>query len=306
VPLSRDWTVSRFLDHALIEFGGALDKNNAAYIQRHEIVNQAQSTVANMFYDLMSNSYLTEITILPDTTGRYSASGTGTYVSATKTLTFVNMNTDFGSGGVGKELTFRVGALVYSAQVTSFVSIDAVTIDGHNLPASNVTVDYVLLASTPPTGNVVSLVGLRLMRTAVSKMILESTVTENVVAVSEDELRNWQTTGPRNLNTIVWALVGDQLNLRKGTSLTTYGTFTLYYPRVPINVILDADHLDIPDGAPVELALIKAQSMIARRSPGVTMPDKSGEVGQLVQQLYRSAGREISLELLKDKIIALQ
>lgn len=304
--LSRDWTVQRFMDHALIEFGGAVDKNSPAYVQRHEIVNQTQSTTVNIFYDLVSNSYLTEITILPDTTGRYTSAGAGTWTAATKTLTFVGMNTDFGSGDVGKTIVFRVGALVYIGQVTAYVSGDAVKVDGHNLPSTDQVVDYVMLSSSTPTGNNISLVGLRLMRTAVTKMVLESTETETVNAISEDEIRTWQTNGPKNKKTIVWSLVGDQINLRKGDDLTTYGTFTLYYPRVPINVTADTDYLDIPDGALVDIALIKAQTMIARRTPGVGILDKSAELGLLIQSLYRSAGREIGLELLKDKILALQ
>jgi len=303
MALSKDWTVARFIQHALLELG--LDLNNVGYVQRLEIINQAQSAVASMFYDLMANAYLTPITILPDTTGRYANSGTGTFTTATGNLLFVDMNTDFGSGDVGKTIIFRVGALVYIGQVSVFVDADNVIVTGHNLPTTNQTVDYVLLAASTPTGNNISVAGLRLMRTAAVQMVLQSTATETVLPMSEDELMNWQTSAPSNKGSVAWSLTGDLINLRKGDDLSTYGTFTLQYPRVPYNVTLDADFIDLPDGVPIDIAMIKVESLIAKRVPGAKLVDRSAELEGMIRSLYASAGREFTLEIVKDKIRAL-
>lgn len=306
MALSRDWTAKKAFDQALIEL--SLDQNCASYAQRLDLVNRAFSTVANMFYDLMSNAYMTPVTIVPDTIGRYSSSGTGTWTVATSTLVFAGMNTSFGSGDVGKTIAFRVGSLVYLGQVASFVSTTSVTITGMNLPVTNVTVDYVLLVATTPTGNNVSLSTLRFMRTGQPiKLELESTATDTLEATTSQSVFKFDGAPPQNVKKIVWAYSGDELLLAKGDGLTTYGTFTLRYPRVPNKITADTDFIDIPDGAAFEVGFIYLKAMIAKREGKMAMMQNyEADLGSLIKSMYNTFGQEVQAEHIANKVKSLK
>lgn len=308
MALSRTWTYADFWRSAYVDDG--FDPNNAIWIMRHKLMDEAIQFTASLFYDLMGIRYMTDVTIVPDTLGRYSASSTGTYTAATKRITFVNMNTDFGSGDVGKWLVFRVGSLVYACRVTAFIDGDNVTVDGNNLPATDQTVDYVMLVSTPPTGVgnyiVVSIWDLRLMSTGQQiRSFLQSDATTNVDVADVTAIINFRPSADANKHRIAWALSGENLLLAKGASLTTYGTLTLRYPRIPYSWTADTDYIDLPDGAAVNIALLKMKSMVQERL-GRTRIDYSPQLEPLIQSLYRTFGAEASAEILREKLKALK
>ena len=307
MPLSRKYNAQLYFANAVRDIPDDDVMTRFQAFEKFTLINRSVDTVAGLFYSLMSNAYMTPVTILPDTLGRYSSSGTGTWVASTRTLTFVGMNTDFGSGDVGKICVFRVGSLTYIAQVETFVSIDVITLTaGNNIPTSNQTVDYVILVSTPPTGNLVSIADLPIMRVGMPiKLELESTATDTVDPLSVAELRTWITTAPKNVNRVVWAYSGEELLLKKGSSLTTYGTFTLRYPRVPVSVASETAMIDLPDGPAIELGMIKLRMLIAARLR-VQIPDQTNQIAGLIQSLYTMFGFEMKLEDQKEKISALQ
>lgn len=301
MSLSRDFTVLRFVDQAFGRFG--LDHNNEFYVRRMNLVNFTVSHVMNLIYDLVSNAYMTPITILPDTTGRYYVSG-ASYEASTKRLT-ATMNTNFGSGDVGKYVTFRVGALVYTAQVTAFVSTTVIEINGSNLPSSNQTVDDVMLAATTPTGNTMSIADLRIMRTGQPlKLELESTATTSIKPMSVYDLEHFNINDPRLLSSIGWAYSGEEILLAKGSSLTTYGTFTLRYPRIPNQVTANTDKLDVPDGAAMGICLLHFQNQLAvalKRE----FPEYAGEMKLALESLYRTYIGEVNREAVREKASAI-
>ena len=303
MSLSRDWTALRFFNLILTDLNKT--KNDVSYAQRFELMNKAVATTANTFYDLMSNAYMTPITLLPSTVGRTYVSG-ATWTAATNRLT-ATMNTSFGSGDVGNLIVFSVGAsLVYVGTITQFISTTVVVVSGSNLPLTDQTVSGVLMPATTPTGQVLDITTLRLMRTGQPiKLELETTATIQLEACTSGEIFKFDTTDPGNANKIVWAYSGDQILLAKGSTLATYGTFTLRYPRIPNALTSDADSIDLPDGAAISISMLLTKSYIAERGQEKS-PDVSAEMEYYIKSMYRTFGQEADAERVKEKVIALK
>ncbi len=303
MALSKNWTYAKFWREAAL--GKEYDPTNNLHLARFEIINRSVECTANAFYDLMAIVYMTAVTILPDTTGRYYVSGASW--DATLNRLTATMNTSFGSGDVGKVIMFRVGALVYIGQVNAFVSTTVVGVTGSNLPTSNQTVDYVLLAATTPTGNTVYISDLKYMRSGQQiRLELESTATQFVKNVSSYEVRTFRSSAGENIDRVVWALSGEELLLAKGDNLATYGTFTLRYPRTPINGTAETDFIDLPDGAPIEIALMKTRLIIAELGGPPAPADTESRMKAYIEVLYKTYGGEITAETVVEKVKALK
>lgn len=304
MPLSQDTTALAFFNAAVRDL--KLDPNTL-YPERYALVNRAIKTIATLFADILSQSYMEEALLVSDTTGRYStATGTFTYTTLLLTIT---MNTSFSSSDVGKLVMFRVGSSVYVGTVTAYVSTTSVTVGGANLPTSDQTVDYAMIVSSTPVGDVAPLVGIRMMRTGPQvKCVLESTSTSRVKNISVEEYRTWSTTTFQNRSMVVWAFSGEKLWLSKGSDVSSYGTLVFRYPRIPIEVRNNTDKIDIADGAATELALLKLKQLMAER---INIPIKQlipafeQQIQVYVVALYRTFGSEISLEISKEKVQAL-
>ncbi len=304
--LSRDWTAGRFHKLAMADLG--IDSNDAISIQRFDLMNKSFGLVTSLFYDLMIAAYMTPVTLVPDTLGRKSSSGTGTWTAATARLVFAGMNSSFASGDVGKVITFAIGASIYIGTIDSFVSTTTVVIAGANLPVTDGTVDMVIVVSSVPTGNVLSLAGLRIMRTGQQvKVELESTATKALEASTTQAVFNFDSSAASNLKKILWVISGEQLIFAKGNSLTSAGTFTFRYPRVPNIVTADTDPPDVVDGAAIEIALLHYKRVLAGRTGKESLvKDNSQEYTAHIASLYRTFGQEASADVLKEKIMALK
>jgi hypothetical protein len=304
--LSRDWTAKRFYQVATTEL--EVETNSSIYVQRFDRMNKSIGTIANLFYDLMASAYMTPVTLVPDTLGRYSSAGTGTWTTATLTVTFAGMNTPFASGDVGKLIVFTIGAAVYTALISTYVSASAVTVIGSNLPTIDGTINIVVVASTVPTGRSLSLLGLRIMRTGQQvKMELESTSTQSLEAVTSQSVFNFDATAQSNQNKIVWCVSGEEILIAYGNGLPSAGTFTLRYPRIPNLLVLDTDNPDLPDGAAIQIALLHFRTDLARIMEKENfVKDYAGEYAALITTLYRTFGQTASAEEIKEKVIALK
>lgn len=301
MPLSRHVTVDAFIMKALRDLG--LNVNCGSYAERFELTHDAIKTMVTLCSDLLAYAYMTPITIVPDTTGRYSTAP-GTWTLATRRLT-IAMNTNFGTGDVGKYLTFRNGALVYTGQVEAFIGVGAVQVVGQNLPVADAAIDSAMLASTTPVGNIQWIGDVAFMRTGREmNLVLESTVTDNVDPVPIETLQMWPVDAEKNLKRIAWALVGDYIYMRKGNSLDTYGTFTLKYPRFPVKPTTDTEFIDCVDGAAAELAGLHLQGIIARREAR-PIPDNMGKMTAMIQLMTGAFGRSLPLEEIKQRALAL-
>jgi hypothetical protein len=175
-----------------------------------------------------------------------------------------------------------------------------------NLPSTNQTVNLVLMAATAPTGTSVNLGTLRIMRTGQTvKMDIESTATTSLEATTSQAVFKFDPTAPQNANKIVWAYSGEEILLAKGNGLSTFGTFTLRYPRVPNYVVNDTDKIDIPDGAPFEVGFLYLKSLIARRENKEFASYEAQQVN-MIKALYNTFQAQATTEEIKNKVLVLK
>ena len=144
-----------------------------------------------------------------------------------------------------------------------------------------------------------------------SRIRVQSSVTNYVEAVSPTEFQMFDPSSARNVSKIVWMRQGDSIYFAKGNNLSSLGSVTLFYPRIPNLLSLDADYVDLPDGAPIEIALIKARLLAIQRISASgddlnPMPDASGELTMLVKAMYQNYGQSVQQEAIVEKVNALK
>lgn len=304
MALSKSWTVQKVVNRVMDGVETSATPRGLDEIRKVDLtqqLNAAVEYVAALFFDLMSQSYMTAATVTIATTGRYYVSG-ATWTAATRLLT-ATMDTSFTSGDVGKLIVFRVGTSVYVGVVESYGSATTVVVSGSGLPTTDQTVNYVLLAATAPSSDSADISTLRIMRLGSQvKLELESTSTARVEPLSITALRIIQTS-QQNKNKVFWALQGETILLKKGDSLSTYGTLTLRYPRVPTALSAVTDYIDLPDSA-VELAYLRLKTVV----DGIAgiKADYTSQIEGAIRSLYRSFGGEVDVETIKAKILALK
>ncbi len=273
------------------------------YVDRLNLMNRHIQMVIGQFYDLVKISYMTPVTPVISSSGRYSTVG-GTWVASTNTLT-ITMNSNFASSDVGNLIVFRVSASVYVATIQSRTSNTVVVLTGDNLPSSNQTVDYAIMAATTLTSDAISIASLRMARAGQQiGLELESTVTTSIRYMTSLEINMWRTSEEGNSNSIAVALSGTTLLLKKGSELSSYGTLTLRYPKVPDSLATEDDYADIPDGVIPEIVIISLRSAIARRLGKKT--DEQPQLEALIRKLYQTFNMEVDAEVLKEKAQALK
>jgi len=168
-----------------------------------------------------------------------------------------------------------------------------------------VSSSYMSELSVANTGDTLPLGGIKLMMVgAEQRLIVEAAGGRIVRPVDVEERQIFGTGAVQNKNTIVWAYSGSTLYLKKSDDITTYPTLTIKYPRVPIEVVLDTNLIDLPDGATMSLALLKLKSIVAER---MKMPavDRSQEVRELVTGLFTNLGVQAELEEIEAKVKAI-
>ena len=283
-----------------------LTQNNPAYPFRFSDLNESIRMIVGLFYDLMASFYEQTTTLVPSTVGAYYVSGASWDVDLNR-LT-ATMNRDFAASDVGCEVMFLDGSSVYLATVSAFVSVTVVELTGDNLPAADIAaLEYVLLAKTAPTSDIASLSSIDMMRQGqqvrlkLFSSLITSTSAVRTKPATIEEIKIFRASANQNKNLILFALSGNNLYLAKGSSLTSYGTLTLYYPGMPLDVTADASNLDIPKGTPYELAIMQWEKTLRRRN-GMPEPDLTKEIQTHIQNLYRTYGAEISATDEKERI----
>ena len=307
MALSRDVTAKILWERA--ERDLKMAASDALRIERYQLISQVSSLISTLFADLMIQSYMDEDTLTVNSTGRAST-GAGTFVAATGLLT-ITMDSDWDAVDEGNLVTLLIGTnTVIPCYVNTFVSTTSVILGGAALPATDQTIVTALMTTTSPTStDSISLTGIRMQRTGPQiSCTLDSSVTDVTEALGLDDLRVWPTTTFQHKNKIVWSLSGDTLLLKKGSSLSSYGTLTFRFPRVATPVTVDASKVDLPDGAAMELALIKLKMyMLERMNIPVkqVLPDYERQTATYVSALYRAFGSEVSNADILDKVKAL-
>lgn len=281
------------------------EQGSALYLERFELMNRAIQYVIPQFADLLAPSYKVKTTAVPSTTGRYSTA-TGTWVASTNTLT-ITMDSNFSSSDIEHTVMFRVGTSVYLATIQSRTSNTAVVLHGDNLPTSNQTVDYAMMASTGVTSDVLSLASLRMFRNGQQDTLeFESSSTTNVEYLKTLAFRKWSTTAQQNKNALAFMFAGVNLYMKKGSSTSSYGTIYPWYPKLPDLLAADADGVDVPDGAPMELVIFYLRSLIMIRL-GQEVPNDDKDLEVTIKRLYATYGSaKINNETVKQKASALK
>jgi hypothetical protein len=248
---------------------------------------------------------MTPVVVVNDTTGKYATAATASYTLATRLLTVADQSAAFDANDIGKLVMFREAAAVYVGTVESVPSGTTLVLDGFALPTGNLTtLDEVLICPTPPTSTYISLTGLSIMRTGGQiKMELESTGTQAIEPASLEAFRNFRTSAAQNRNKIIWVLSGDQLLLKKGAGLSSYGTLTLRYPRVPINLTADTDYVDLPDGAATALMVELLKRELLRRFK--QLEPNMEDLAILVKNMYSAFATIVQTEEIDSKTQAL-
>jgi hypothetical protein len=303
MPLSKDYTVERFVNQVFTDLG--IDKNNEAYVTRYSLVNRAQVFTVSLFYDLISRVYMTSAVLNVSGTGKYSVSGSGWWEASISELTFSNISAAFDSDDIGKIAIIRSGSNLYTGIVTGVPTSNAIIISGSGMPVADCTINDFML-STTIVGSSASISSLRIMRVGMNvKLEIDSTQSKYVEPLAMTDFLKWVGTADSNPGKIVWTLEGDNVRFKKSFDIPNVGTLTIKYPRVPIEVTQDSDYLDLPDGAAIELAMIRMKQIISRLLK-IQIPDYSNEVMFIIKSLYQSYGREISFEVTKEKATAMQ
>jgi len=195
-----------------------------------------------------------------------------------------------------------------SGEVMSFEMVEIVGLwmqrlcsDFYDLMASS----YLTEVAVTPTGNVVDLSAYRIMRTGPQiKMSMKSSSTPDVTVHTPEEVDSFNASAPQNATKIWWSLVGNAINLAKGSGVATYN-LTLRYPKVPDVPSAGTSKIDLPDGPAAVLLILLVRQEIATRIK-FEMPAMKVDIENAVRDLYHAFGVQAQTEMIKAKVESLK
>lgn len=300
MALSKRWTAELVYKHAAAQFG---DMDPVAYADRFNIVNLAQFTVVSNFYGLMSAAYMTPVTLTLTDIVKFATAGNANFtllgsVLAASSVTFVPVD-------VGKMVVMRKGTSGWLGTILSYVDPNTVTLYGPQLPTSDqAALDEFMALDTSVTGAVLDISTLPIMRAGGPqvKLELECTGTTFLDTVSAEKYRTFRASDPVNYTKVVWYVSGNYIYVAWGDGLTSGpGTFTLRFPRVPIDVGADTDYVDLPDGAPIQLLLVVVKRMLDNRFIK-SKADYTAQLTEAVDSVMRTFGIVGKTEEIQNKV----
>jgi hypothetical protein len=119
--------------------------------------------------------------------------------------------------------------------------------------------------------------------------------------VSVAEYATFRRSDRQNWNRMVYAYAGESLLLDKGKLLTTWGTLTLWYPKIPDRPTSDASYIDMPDGAAMALMFPATRARINKRLHNKVDDKDVAEARQILQQVYAAAGEQATKQELDQR-----
>ncbi len=256
MALSKSWTLASFFRRAQQDLG--LGPGSRSYHDRVLYTNSAVEAAMTPIFPLVARAYFTSATLTQSTTPK---TDTATYSGGQITMDAVSL----ADSDVGKTVLFVSGGNVYAgilSGVTSNPLIGTVSLVTAPTDGTSGTVYVVATVAASP----VSLSNLRIARIGDTKWpYLESTVVpqKNIRYLPYNEFLGFRASSSLNVDNIAYSVLGELLYLNHGTNISSYGTLTYHYPRLPIPVANDTDYIDVPDGAPAEICLIKLKQIIA-------------------------------------------
>lgn len=297
MSLSNLYTVDAFWTEAVRDLGNV---HNVLKFEKFNLVNRACQLAQGLMADVVSESYITDTVVMNSTTGKYGT--TGTFVAATGVLT-ATMDTGFSASDLGNMVILRSGTSVYVGTIHSRTSATVVTLTGDNLPTSDqASFNTITMATTTPSGTILDFSSVSMLRYG-SQLNLQilSTSTDQVVCYPREGFNRWDNTLATNRNTIIYTIVGTSVRLDKGSSVSSYGTITFRYPRIPYTVSLTTEYVDLLDGSMVQVGIMLLRGMIQKRLSLPIDVDKNAIAEQIVA-VYRSLNGEVKKEEVESKI----
>lgn len=111
--------------------------------------------------------------------------------------------------------------------------------------------------------------------------------------VGPEVFKSWNPSNFHNKNLGVFLYHHNTLTVRFGTEVVPPASVEVWYTRLPTGVENDSDNIDLPEGAPTELAILKTKQFIVERVG--KEQNFSDEIRVLIRQLYEQ------FEFLADK-----
>lgn len=272
MALSRDWTVKKIAGQALRDL--VLPLSCRSYQERVDIINRAVGSFFSSYLPMVSHAYFTPAAIAATTAQQ---TDTASITAGVMTFTAITL----AASDVGSQFVLVVSGTPYAGYITSVTSTSTAAVSMLQAPADGSSGTIYLFP--PQTATTASLAGLRIARLgAVSYGYLSSNVVPDkaIRFLEYDHFLGFRDSW-ENQNTIAYTILGDTMYLAKGSNLSSYGTLTYVYPRLPVPVAGDTDYLDIPDGAAAELVLMKIEEVFARRE-GKAVPVFNRELSLLM------------------------
>ena len=187
-----------------------------------------------------------------------------------------------------------------------FEIINRAVVDVLSLYYSLNIASYLASSALTLSTNTASLSAIRIMRAHADRCSITSSSLSgvNVSPITLDELLAWRTGANQNTSHIAWSLLGNSAEFRKGDSVSSYGTVTLYYPALPTEVAADATKLDVPDGEAIELVILRIKRILSERYLPKPV-EVSGQMQAIVRALIDAKGIGMTNEEVSDKVKAL-
>jgi hypothetical protein len=133
-------------------------------------------------------------------------------------------------------------------------------------------------------------------------VVIQSSITRSIYGVDMDEFMTFRSTAAQNATKIVFHVTDSKIYLKTG--LTSYGTITLYYPRLPIQAVTDGDYVDLPDGVPMSLAIGLMKKIVGERL-NVKGAFNPADMQSQVYDFWKAFDSTVSFQDVKDKMKAL-
>jgi hypothetical protein len=282
---------------------------NIEHFERNALITFEIRNVGTVLYPYFSSFYERTDVFVPKVISKYLKTGTGTWTAATRRLAGT-LNIGFVSEDQESIVIFRIGtgagAQSYLAHIETVVSSSIAVVKGTQLPVADGTVNAIEVPPTVLGADGIALSYLSMMRTGAQFHIkLESSVTDFIDPMSHDELQRWDSTDRKNQGRIGWTLSGDLILMKKGSDLSTYGTVVLRYPGLPYPVVNDNTDIDLPDGAPQGIALLKLKRRLRERYGSKPMPEYESMMKNQVEMLLGAYGLSANTQEVRKTVEAL-
>lgn len=241
---------------------------NVIVSDRSEMIDFEVRSVATAMYHLFGNLFERAVIFKKKRRGKYMPSGTGAYVAATRVLT-ATMNRSFTQDDRECLIIIRKGsgdtADNYQSFIEDVISATVVKLKAGELPTTDQTISSIDMLPTAGTLDAINLSRIDMMRLGAQfQFKLESSITDFIDWLSHDEIIRWNTADRKNQGRIAAYLSGPLVLLKKSDNLSGYGTLVGRYPGYPRRVVDRTDDIDLPEGSPTNIAILRLQRTLRR------------------------------------------